>query len=942
MKRRGILRPMLTFLAALPLMMAAGAPQWLLAGSQPAAAAALAAPALVAPADGAALTSLGLALAWNAPAETTQHQLQVTPAGGDGPALNLIRSGEPSFTLPPPVFGEGPYIMLPAMSYTWRVRISDKAAFAPEDDPSWGPWSETRTFRTPARESAHLVPLFPADGAAIAGANPVLRWDNSDRDVFYYEVQVSGDARFDPDPATATSFVWWNIVHGGAANPPNSFTTPVLEPGAAYFWRVRPRIQGDGAPVIWGPTWTFGVESPAPLATPTPTPTSTPTPAPTATPSPAPTATPEPAAVYRIVYSTRIDGADQIFSMNADGSDKVRLTNNTASDTEPVWSPDGKRIAFTSTRDGLRQVYVMNRDGTEQRNLSQDSSSAYQPVWSPDSRAIAFLSTRDGKPKVYALWAADAGMPTRMDTSGSPLQDGRPSWFPDSYRIAYNTGGALYVSSFPGPRPTLLAGGAGTDEKAAVSPNGARIAFVSKRDGNPELYVMKSDGTELLRLTNSPAVDDDPQWSPDSKQIAFISDRTGDWEIFTVSADGGGAQNLTNNKASFEIGPRWSPDGKRIVFTSDRDHVPAVYAMNADGSGQIDLSKSLNLSAGPAWSPALPPGGGSPVATPTPTPRNGAALPDGIAFVSDRDRAGEIYITDTYGGRVTRLTDDFSEDSAPLWSPDRKKLVYLSQRGTTHEIYVIRADGGGSLNLTQSPADDVAPTWSPDSTRIAFASNRDGNGDIYTVNVDGTGLKRLTTDSATDSDPSWSPKGDKIAFFTDRDGPGEIYTINPDGTGLTNLTNHGAHDFAPHWSPDGTQLAFLSYVIPPPSQPTPEWDVYIIQADGTRRTNVSQSPGNDSDPAWSPDSTRLAFVSGGGARRTLSVVTLATFTKQALTNDCCRSSSPSWSPDGARIAFATNMFNNNFYIYTIKPDGSELVDITLHAARDAQPSWSSR
>ena len=108
--------------------------------------------------------------------------------------------------------------------------------------------------------------------------------------------------------------------------------------------------------------------------------------------------------------------------------------------------------------------------------------------------------------------------------------------------------------------------------------DGKRIAFVSDRDGNPEIYVMDTDGGNLQNLTDNPAVDHSPSWSPDGKRIAFVSDRDGNPnEIYVMDTDGGNLQNLTNNPAD-DDGPSWSPDGKHIAFVSDRD------VMNANGS----------------------------------------------------------------------------------------------------------------------------------------------------------------------------------------------------------------------------------------------------------------------------------------------------------------------------------------------------------------------
>ena len=103
---------------------------------------------------------------------------------------------------------------------------------------------------------------------------------------------------------------------------------------------------------------------------------------------------------------------------------------------------------------------------------------------------------------------------------------------------------------------------------------------------------------------------------------------------------------------------------------------------------------------------------------------------------------------------------------------------------------------------------DLAPSWSPNATKIAFSSARDGNHDIYVMNADGSNRTRLTDNSAIDLNPSWSPDGSMIAFSSDRDGkmgrwtvPNEIYVMNADGSNQTRLTNNPADDTEPSWSP---------------------------------------------------------------------------------------------------------------------------------------------
>jgi hypothetical protein len=188
-----------------------------------------------------------------------QYQLQVLPANGDGPAVNLIRNAESSFLLPAPALGQGNYVLLPDMTYTWRVRATPLTASITEAHPSWGPW-EARTFRTPAASSGTITPVQPPDGAQVDTRTPALTWADQNAAIFYYEVQLSADPSFETGPAQASAAVYWNLVHGGQTTPLNTYALPTgfqLAAASRYYWRVRPRVQGDGVPVAWSATWSF-------------------------------------------------------------------------------------------------------------------------------------------------------------------------------------------------------------------------------------------------------------------------------------------------------------------------------------------------------------------------------------------------------------------------------------------------------------------------------------------------------------------------------------------------------------------------------------------------------------------------------------------------------------------------------------------------------------
>ncbi|MCX6024302.1 MAG: hypothetical protein NTZ05_21760 [Chloroflexi bacterium] len=228
----------------------------------------LPAPALLGPPLGAVSVDMAPSLRWTPPPGTRRHQVQVIPAGNDGPGVNLI-IGDPGqvmagrLDVPPPRMGVGGYILLPGMGYTWRVRSSPAPWALGAGDAGWSRWTEGR-FRTGSASSAGIAPVSPAPGVAAVARTPVLRWRNANERLFYYEVQVSRDPAFQTDPALATAAVYWNLVHGGVTDPLLSWTVPrdaPLDAGAVYYWRVRPRVQGDGTPVDWGAAWTFQTEA---------------------------------------------------------------------------------------------------------------------------------------------------------------------------------------------------------------------------------------------------------------------------------------------------------------------------------------------------------------------------------------------------------------------------------------------------------------------------------------------------------------------------------------------------------------------------------------------------------------------------------------------------------------------------------------------------------
>jgi uncharacterized repeat protein (TIGR01451 family) len=249
-----------------------------------------------------------------------------------------------------------------------------------------------------------------------------------------------------------------------------------------------------------------------------------------------------------------------------------------------------------------------------------------------------------------------------------------------------------------------------------------------------------------------------------------------------------------------------------------------------------------------------------------------------IAFASYRNSAfpapeADILVMDPDGSNATALTHDANNERNsfdPAWSPDGRKIAFTSDRAASTEfgsidIWVMNADGSDPQQLTTMGAGASAsgPTWSPDGSKIAY----EAAGGISVMNADGTGQTLITPGDSTAQQPAWSPDGFRIAFLTLRhDGSDwttfnwELYVMNADGSGQTRLTSTPVrvHDSHPAWSPDGMKIAYESFVVNLNST-AEDSDIFVINADGTNPTPLTAGPEYEARPAWSPDGSKIVF-----------------------------------------------------------------------------------
>ena len=241
-----------------------------------------------------------------------------------------------------------------------------------------------------------------------------------------------------------------------------------------------------------------------------------------------------------------------------------------------------------------------------------------------------------------------------------------------------------------------------------------------------------------------------------------------------------------------------------------------------------------------------------------------------IVFASNRDGDWDIYSMGVNGDNVVQLTDDPASDRYPACSPNGRRIVFRSERDLTPELYVMDSDGSNVIRLTHDDFLKGRPSWSPDGIKIAFSSFRNvvGNWEIYVMDADGNNLINLTKDKMWDESPIWSLDGSKMAFVSFHDGgfntPHHIFVMNADGTGRRNLTadTNLRRNWGPSWSPDGRKIAFdsLLHFFPAASRS----DIFVITADGKELEQLTDGPGDSISPVYSPDGTKIAYVSGRG------------------------------------------------------------------------------
>ena len=382
--------------------------------------------------------------------------------------------------------------------------------------------------------------------------------------------------------------------------------------------------------------------------------------------------------------------------------------------SEPAWSPDGDRIAFTdfvALGVATSQIWSARHDGIDPVPVTEGRHFDHNPVWSSDGKQLFFISDRGGSRDVWWVSVDVRGKPIGpVQSLTTGLGVGSIALSRDGTKLAYTKiiehSNIWSIPIVPNRTFTLDEAQALTKENhyidlLSVSPNGEWIAFDSNRNGNQDIWIMRTDGTALRQLTTHPAHDWVGSWSPDGSQIAFHSMRRGTRDLFVMPAAGGEVRQLTNHVAE-EIVPIWSPDGKKIAFVSNRKGHMDVWVVPSDGGEprQLTFNGAQEIVS---WSP------------------------DGkqIVFGSKYQKNSDLFLLPAEGGEPVQLTHGMWFDIDPCFWSSHGSMIYAWGGGTrgqegTNLWAVSVADG------TARPLLDLSRSWkepillSSDGERIYF------------------------------------------------------------------------------------------------------------------------------------------------------------------------------------------------------------------------------
>ena len=315
-----------------------------------------------------------------------------------------------------------------------------------------------------------------------------------------------------------------------------------------------------------------------------------------------------------LYFTSDRDGNYEIYQRDISSDEDINITQTAEDEYEAVLSPNKKWLVFRVGAENNSSIVVFNLDSgseAERFPISRGSGNFYAPVWSGDSNRLAYVGDVKGQgSKVFISGVRDSSPAKLSDIEAVEVGD----WSSDGESVVFSSNDkerlGIHVRNPDGVNQRQMT--CGKDYGAKWSPDSKRLAFISEREGNPDIYVMERDAEDelcpntkdyrkdVLRLTETDESESDISWSPDSRNILFVSERDGNKEIYVMESSGNKQIRLTfNEKADYS--PVWSPDGRTIAFVSELDGDADIFTMDSSGQNQARITNNDSADTDPRW-----------------------------------------------------------------------------------------------------------------------------------------------------------------------------------------------------------------------------------------------------------------------------------------------------------------------------------------------------
>lgn len=458
-----------------------------------------------------------------------------------------------------------------------------------------------------------------------------------------------------------------------------------------------------------------------------------------------------------------------LWIVSSQGGRAIRLTNNTAYEREPIWTPDGRSIVFSSDRNGNYDVFVMPASGGDARQLTFHSGADIASDVTPDGRTVLFRSTRASRAGLYKIpleggnetpilnyfWAWSSNAKVSPDGASLMFALGMENSF--WWRSGYRGSNSAKVYSMPinRPDPQLAISDTCNSFWPGWSPDGKTIYFVSDRDYLVNNIWMKEAGAPARPITRFGM--GYVTWMSVARQVPLaIYERN--FAIWLTDLESGRSWEVPINAPSeTKENPRFfaenekisefrlSPDGKKLAAIIRGE----VFISGSGGEYSRNISQTPWRERDLDWDPAS----------------------KNVVYVSDADAQPDLYLAPALGDApAKRLTNDAEDQLNPHFSPDGAWLAYYSGK---RQLRIMDAQGKNDRLLVEADfggrfADDF--NWSPDSRFIAITINRNGNADLVAVDRQSGKMTDLTNTAYEEGHPVWSPDGQFMLFTSNRSG----------------------------------------------------------------------------------------------------------------------------------------------------------------------------